>query len=40
MSANLVLNEPAPWRHQRRLMQPAFQHRRIESLIPLMADVV
>lgn len=36
----LVLNEGAPWRHQRRLMQPAFQHKRIESLIPLMAGVI
>ncbi len=36
----LVLNEGQPWRRQRRLMQPAFQHRRIESLIPLMADVI
>lgn len=36
----LVLNEGAPWRRQRRLMQPAFQHKRIESLIPLMADVI
>src|SRR4051812_39848307 len=36
----LVLNEGAPWRRQRRRMQPAFQHRRIEGLIPLMTDVI
>lgn len=36
----LVLNEGESWRHQRRLMQPAFAHRRIASLIPLMAEVV
>src|SRR3954470_19515654 len=36
----LVLNEGAPWRRQRRLMQPAFQHQRIEALLPLMAGVI
>jgi cytochrome P450 len=36
----LVLNEGKPWRRQRRLMQPAFQHRRIEGLIPIMAEVI
>ncbi|HEY0512207.1 MAG TPA: cytochrome P450 [Thermoanaerobaculia bacterium] len=36
----LVLNEGESWRHQRHLMQPAFAHRRVASLVPLMADVV
>lgn len=36
----LVLNEGESWRRQRRLMQPAFAHRRIASLIPLMSEVV
>jgi cytochrome P450 len=36
----LVLNEGQSWRRQRRLMQPAFTHRRIASLIPIMSDVV
>lgn len=36
----LVLNEGQSWRRQRRLMQPAFAHRRVASLIPIMADVV
>src|SRR5579872_3097107 len=36
----LVLNEGESWRHQRSLMQPAFAHRRVAALVPLMADVV
>ena len=36
----LVLNEGESWRRQRRLMQPAFAHRRIATLIPLMSEVV
>jgi cytochrome P450 len=36
----LVVNEGEGWRRQRRLMQPAFAHRRIASLIPIMTDVV
>lgn len=36
----LVLNEGESWRRQRRLMQPAFAHRRIASLVPIMAEVV
>ncbi len=36
----LVLNEGEGWRHQRTLMQPAFAHRRVAALVPLMADVV
>ncbi len=36
----LVLNEGQSWRRQRRLMQPAFAHRRIASLIPIMSEVV
>lgn len=36
----LVLNEGESWRHQRMLMQPAFAHRRVAALVPLMADVV
>jgi cytochrome P450 len=36
----LVLNEGESWRHQRRLMQPAFAHRRVAALVPLMAEVV
>jgi cytochrome P450 len=36
----LVVNEGESWRRQRRLMQPAFAHRRVASLIPLMTDVV
>ncbi|HEY9420073.1 MAG TPA: cytochrome P450 [Thermoanaerobaculia bacterium] len=36
----LVLNEGKSWRRQHNLMQPAFAHRRIASLVPIMADVV
>ncbi len=36
----LVVNEGESWRRQRRLMQPAFAHRRVAALVPLMADVV
>lgn len=36
----LVVNEGEGWRRQRRLMQPAFAHRRIAALIPIMTDVV
>ena len=36
----LVLNEGESWRRQRRLMQPAFAHRRVASLVSLMAEVV
>jgi cytochrome P450 len=36
----LVVNEGDSWRRQRRLMQPAFAHRRVASLVPVMVDVV
>jgi len=36
----LVVNEGESWRRQRHLMQPAFAHRRIAGLIPIMASVV
>jgi cytochrome P450 len=36
----LVANAGESWRRQRRLMQPAFAHRRIASLVPMMNDVV
>jgi cytochrome P450 len=36
----LVVNEGEGWRRQRRLMQPAFAHRRVASLVPIMNDVV
>jgi cytochrome P450 len=36
----LVVNEGESWRRQRRLMQPAFAHRRIAALVPVMTDVV
>ena len=36
----LVVNEDEGWRRQRRLMQPAFAHRRVASLVPIMNDVV
>lgn len=36
----LVLNEGESWKRQRRLMQPAFAHRRTTSLVPLMSEVV
>jgi cytochrome P450 len=36
----LVVNEGESWKRQRRLMQPAFAHRRIAALIPIMTDVV
>jgi cytochrome P450 len=36
----LVVNEGEHWRRQRRLMQPAFAHRRVASLVPVMVDVV
>ncbi|HEV2852060.1 MAG TPA: cytochrome P450 [Thermoanaerobaculia bacterium] len=36
----LVVNEGESWRRQRRLMQPAFAHRRVASLVPIMTDVV
>ncbi|HSU82143.1 MAG TPA: cytochrome P450, partial [Thermoanaerobaculia bacterium] len=36
----LVVNEGESWRRQRRLMQPAFAHRRVASLVPVMVDVV
>jgi cytochrome P450 len=36
----LVVNEGEGWRRQRRLIQPAFAHRRIANLIPIMTDVV
>jgi cytochrome P450 len=36
----LVLNEGESWRRQRHLMQPAFAHRRVSSLVPLMTEVV
>ena len=36
----LVLNEGQSWRRQHNLMQPAFAHRRIASLVPIMAEVV
>ena len=36
----LVVNEGESWRRQRRLMQPAFAHRRVAALVPIMADVV
>lgn len=36
----LVLNEGESWRRQHNLMQPAFAHRRVASLIPYMAEVV
>jgi enediyne biosynthesis protein E7 len=36
----LVMNEGESWLHQRRLMSPAFSHARVQSLVPIMADVV
>ena len=36
----LVLNEGDGWRRQRRRMNPAFQHRRIASLMPILTGVV
>ena len=36
----LVVNEGESWRRQRRLIQPAFAHRRIAALVPVMTDVV
>ncbi|HEY2295824.1 MAG TPA: cytochrome P450 [Thermoanaerobaculia bacterium] len=36
----LVVNEGDSWRRQRRLMQPAFAHRRVASLVPVIVDVV
>ena len=36
----LVVNEGEGWRRQRRLMQPAFAHRRVASLVPIMNNVV
>lgn len=36
----LVLNEGDSWRRQRRLMQPAFSHRRLERWLGIMAEVV
>jgi cytochrome P450 len=36
----LVVNEGESWWRQRRLMQPAFAHRRVAGLIPLMSEVV
>ncbi len=36
----LVVNEGEGWRRQRRLMQPAFAHRRVASLVPIMNAVV
>jgi cytochrome P450 len=36
----LVVNEGESWRRQRRLMQPAFAHRRVAALVPVMVDVV
>ena len=36
----LVVNEGESWRRQRRLIQPAFAHRRVASLVPVMTDVV
>jgi cytochrome P450 len=36
----LVVNEGESWRRQRRLMQPAFAHRRVASLMPIMTEVV
>jgi len=36
----LVVNEGESWRRQRHLIQPAFAHRRIAGLLPIMTDVV
>ncbi|HEX4962090.1 MAG TPA: cytochrome P450 [Thermoanaerobaculia bacterium] len=36
----LVVNEGESWRRQRHLMQPAFAHRRIAGLVPIMTEVV
>ena len=36
----LVVNEGEGWRRQRRLMQPAFAHRRVAALVPIMNQVV
>ena len=36
----LVVNEGEGWRRQRRLMPPAFPHRRVAALVPVMVDVV
>ena len=36
----LVVNEGESWRRQRHLMQPAFAHKRIAGLLPIMTDVV
>src|SRR3954453_9530072 len=36
----LVVNEGDSFGRQRRLMQPAFAHRRVASLVPVMVDVV
>jgi cytochrome P450 len=36
----LLVSEGDVWLRQRRLMQPAFHHQRLESLVPLMVAVV
>jgi cytochrome P450 len=36
----LVVNEGEGWRRQRRLIQPAFAHRRVAALVPIMHSVV
>jgi cytochrome P450 len=36
----LLVSEGQTWLRQRRLMQPAFHHQRLESLVPLMAEEV
>lgn len=36
----LVVNEGESWRRQRHLMQPAFAHKRVAALVPIMIDVV
>ena len=36
----LVVNEGESWRRQHKLMQPAFAHRRVAALVPVMTEVV
>jgi cytochrome P450 len=36
----LVVNEGESWRRQHRLIQPAFAHRRVAALVPVMTEVV
>lgn len=36
----LVVNEGESWRRQHKLIQPAFAHRRVAALVPVMTEVV